>query len=416
MKFLHTSDWHVGKTLHGRSRAEEQERVLREIVRIARQEQVDAVLVAGDLYESGSPSAEAQNLVVRTLLGLRRDGAEVIVIAGNHDHPRTFDAYRPIYAAAGIQMVGSARTAEDGGVVELTTRSGEKATVAVLPFLSQRYAARAAELVSNTAADSSAQYDEFVRRILAVLAGGFRTDAVNVVLSHLTVEGATFGGGERAAQSIFDYVVNSAAFPADAHYVALGHLHRRQHVPAPCPAVHYCGSPINVDFGEEDNASMVLIVEATSSSPAKVTEIPITQAARLRTVTGTVADLIARGEAGEFGDDLLRVRIAERAFAGLRDRITDALPAAVEVQIEEQFRRPRGKRTVDEAGLNRPPTDLFADFLQKTDRDSDPRVPALFRALLDRVNDPGGAGSGGVDDEIPLPPGPLAGTPATDAR
>ena len=402
MKFLHTSDWHIGKTLHGRSRLDEQERVLREIVGIARAQEVDAVLVAGDLYESGSPSPEAQSLVVRCLLGLRDSGAQVVVIAGNHDHARSFDAYRPVFAAAGIAVVGSARTADDGGVIELKTKSSEEATVAVLPFMSQRYAARTAELVANTAAQSSAQYDEFVQRILHALAKGFRRDAVNIVLSHLTVSGALFGGGERQAQSIFDYVVSPAAFPPEAHYVALGHLHRRQHVPAPCPAVHYCGSPINVDFGEQDNPSVVLIVEVTPTTPAKVTEIRISQAAKLRTVTGTVADLVSRGEAGEFGDDLLRVRVAEQAFAGLRDEVVNALPNAIEIQIDEQFRRQRSGRSAEESGLDRPPASLFDDFLRHKNRDADKRLAALFNALLDRAND----SDGGVDDDIALPPGP----------
>ncbi|MDP1805258.1 MAG: exonuclease subunit SbcD, partial [Acidimicrobiales bacterium] len=78
MRFLHTADWHVGKTLKGHSRLEEQERVLREIVAIARVQEVDAVLVAGDLYDTAAPSAEAQKLVIRTLTGLANTGAEVI--------------------------------------------------------------------------------------------------------------------------------------------------------------------------------------------------------------------------------------------------------------------------------------------------------------------------------------------------
>src|SRR4051794_13977939 len=143
MRILHTADWHVGKTLKGRSRLDEQERVLREIVGIARAHEVDVVLVAGDLYDTAAPPAAAQQLVVRTLLGLARD-AHVVAIAGNHDHGPTLDAYRPLAGAAGITLLGSARAADQGGLVELTAAStGERATVAVLPFLSQRYAVSA---------------------------------------------------------------------------------------------------------------------------------------------------------------------------------------------------------------------------------------------------------------------------------
>ena len=123
VRLLHTADWHVGKSLKGVSRLDEQERVLREIVRVAREQEVDAVLVAGDLYDSAAPSAAAQRLVVRTLTALAESGREVVVIAGNHDHAATFDAYRPFAGAAGITMTGEVRTAAAGGVVGLTART-----------------------------------------------------------------------------------------------------------------------------------------------------------------------------------------------------------------------------------------------------------------------------------------------------
>lgn len=148
MKFLHTSDWHVGKTLKGRNRLDEQRAVLGEIVRIARKEAFDAILIAGDLYETSAPSAAAQELVVQALMALRETGAEVLAIAGNHDHAATFEAYRPLLRAAGIQLSGDPRPVADGGVVSFDARStGERVNVAVLPFLSQRYAVRAAELL-----------------------------------------------------------------------------------------------------------------------------------------------------------------------------------------------------------------------------------------------------------------------------
>ena len=114
MKFLHTADWHVGKTLKGRDRLDEQRAVLAEIAAIAEANEVDAVLVAGDVYDLSAPSAPAQQLVVQTLLRMRRAGAEVIVIAGNHDHGPTFEAYRPLMGVAGITLAGSVRVTGQG--------------------------------------------------------------------------------------------------------------------------------------------------------------------------------------------------------------------------------------------------------------------------------------------------------------
>jgi exonuclease SbcD len=382
MRLLHTSDWHVGKTLKGHSRLDEQEQVLREIVGIAREQEVDAVLVAGDLYDTAAPSAQAQQLVIRTLMGLARD-AEVIAIAGNHDHAPTIDAYRPLAGVAGITLVGSVRTAERGGAVEFTARStGERATVAVLPFLSQRYAVRAAELVTNTPAENTGAYDQQLRDILASLTAGFRDDAVNLVMAHLTILNATFGGGERAAQSIFEYAVPATIFPIEAHYVALGHLHRRQRVDAPCP-VHYCGAPLAIDFGEQDNTPVVCLVEAAPGTPAKVTDIPITAGRRLRTLRGTVAELSVL--AGTVGDDFLRVWVREPARAGLREEVIAMLPGALEVRIDPEFAAPvTASRPA--SGSERAPSELFREYLG-TRNVADPRVEQLFARLHDRVTD-----------------------------
>jgi exonuclease SbcD len=309
-----------------------------------------------------------------------------VVIAGNHDHAATLDAYGPFARAAGITMVGAVRTAASGGVVEFTSRGGERATVAVLPFLSQRYAVRAAELVTQTPAENTGAYDQQVRDIVGALTGGFRTDAVNLVMAHLTVLGGTFGGGERAAQSIFEYSVPAAVFPQDAHYVALGHLHRRQALAAPVP-VHYCGAPLAVDFGEQDNTSVVLLVEATPTTPARVTDIPITAGRRLRTLHGTVAELAALRDT--VADDLLRVWVRERARAGLREEVTDLLPNALEVRIDPEFAAPvTGSRPTGGPGADHSPGELFREYLDTRAVD-DKRVEELFARLHDRVSSAG---------------------------
>ncbi len=151
-------------------------------------------------------------------------------------------------------------------MIRFTARSdGADTQVAVLPFLSQRYAVRAAEIVANTPSENVRAYDEQVRQVIGSLTGGFGGDTVNLVMSHITCVGGTFGGGERSAQSIFEYSVPASVFPVSAHYVALGHLHRRQALPAPAP-VHYSGAPLAVDFGEQDNTSVVCLVEAAPGS------------------------------------------------------------------------------------------------------------------------------------------------------
>lgn len=384
MKFLHTADWHVGKTLKGQSRLPEQADVLAEIVAHARDHAVDAVLIAGDVYDSAAPSAEAQRLVVRTLLDLQATGAHVIVIAGNHDHPGTFDAYRPVMEIAGITVVGLPRRPDAGGVVSFAARSsGETVNVAVLPFLSQRYAVKAAQLLTGSPAEHSATYDQHVRDLLALLTASFEATSVNIVMAHLTVLGGTLGGGERAAQTIFEYYVHAAAFPPTAHYVALGHLHRRQDIPAACRVV-YSGAPLAVDFGEQDNTAVVILGEATPSTPVRTTDIPIVAGRRLRTVLGTLAELTARAE--EFGDDFLRVRLTEPARAGLRDAVYEALPNTLEIRIDAPFAEPVNPGQEPGAPTGRTPAELFAEYCSGVGFD-DPRLLALFTELEDQLHD-----------------------------
>src|SRR4051794_38923808 len=331
MRLLHTADWHLGKVLKGVDRLPEQRAVLAEIVAAADREKVDLAVVAGDVFESGAPPADAQRLAFETLLALRATGADVVVVAGNHDNADAFEAVRPVFAAAGIHVLGRACPPDAGGVLELrAARTGEPVHVALLPFTSQRGIVRAADLFGATAVDTNDRYAERMARLIARLTAGFGPSSVNVLVAHGTVTGARFGGGEREAQSIFDYHVPATVFPISATYVALGHLHRTQEVPARCPA-WYSGSPLAVDFGEEAAAPSVLVVDAVPGAPARVRPVELTAPRRLRTVTGTVAELAAA--APGVGDALLRVVVTEPARAGLGDEVRALLPNAIDIQV-----------------------------------------------------------------------------------
>jgi DNA repair protein SbcD/Mre11 len=247
---------------------------------------------------------------------------------------------------------------------------------------------RAAEMVSQTPAESVRGYDEMVRQIVAALTRDFSASTVNLVMSHLTCIGGTFGGGERAAQSIFEYSVPAHIFPVSAHYVALGHLHRRQMLPAPCP-VHYSGAPLAVDFGEQDNTSVVCLVEASPSTPARVTDIPVASGRRLRTVRGTLAEV--ESQAASFGDDYLRVWLREPTRAGLRDDTVALLPNALEVRIDPEFAAPSHPDRPDAVNVTRTPGERFAEYCASA-QVSDPRVAALFAQLHDEVTAAGSPG------------------------
>ena len=391
MKILHTSDWHVGKVLKGRDRHDEQVAVLRSIVQTARDENVDVVLVAGDLFETAAPAAKAQGLVMRTLLALREDARQVVVIAGNHDNQALLDAvYRPVLGELGLYVLGTPKRPDSGGLMTLRTRTGEMINVAALPFLSHRYAVRAAEVLLHETAEHTLDYARRVAEIVALLVTGFTAEAVNVVMAHATLLGGRRGGGERDVQTTLDYELPAAMFPATAHYVALGHLHRQQEIAGPCP-IFYSGSPLAIDFGEEANESVALVVTAAPGIRADTRPVPVTGGRRLRTLRGTLDEVVAEGE--QAGDAYLRVVLAEAGRAGLGDLVREKLPNALEVMLDEEHRPRPGSRSGDKPSrAGRGPLQLFRDYLGEQNIE-DPRIPRMFAGLLDELT--------GAPDDFP---------------
>ncbi len=379
MKILHTADWHVGKVLKNQPRFDEHRAVLRDLVRIANDEDVDLVVVAGDLFETTAPSPAAQGLVMQTLMALRAEGRHVVVLAGNHDNPRLVqDVYRPVLGELGLHVIGTPQRPDNGGTVTLDTRSGERAVVAALPFLSHRHAVRAAEVLLHDPSKHNQDYANRVRALVDTLCAGFTDDTVNLVTTHATLLGGRWGGGERSVQTLLGYEVPPNTFPASTHYAALGHLHRFQEIGGPCP-IAYSGSPIALDFGEEANQSVAVIVHVTPDSRAKIRPVPLTGGRALATLRGTLDEVFAAG--AEAGDAFLRVILTQKASAGLADMVREKLPNTLDVQIDEKFRASTGSGVV-RSRIGRSPTDLFADFLSEREIE-DPRLGAMFAELLE---------------------------------
>jgi exonuclease SbcD len=378
VRLLHTSDWHVGKVLKGQSRLDDQVKALAAVVDVARAERPDLVLVAGDLYDTASPTADATRIVTRALSALRATGADVVAVGGNHDNGPALDALRSWAEAAGITLRGAVRGAAEH-LITGRTAGGEEWRLVALPFLSQRYAVRAGELFELTEAEATQTYADHVARLIARLAEGFGADTVNLVTSHLTVVGAKAGGGEREAHTIMSYAVPGTIFPSNAHYVALGHLHRAQVVPAPVP-VRYCGSPLAVDFGEEENAPSVAIVDVTADTSARVRDVPIVGPTALATVRGTLDELSTM----DTGDAYLRVYVAEPPRAGLREEVQAMLPRALEVRIDPRLLPDADTARVRPQRSGRTAGELFTDYLAQKGHVDEPTV-ALFHQLHGEV-------------------------------
>lgn len=363
MRFLHTSDWHLGRTLAGRPRTDEFAAVLDEVVRIARDERVDCLLLSGDVYEHRISSPEADHFLFETLVRLHREGIPVVAIPGNHESPERWRALAPLLAEIGVRVVTEVRPPAEGGAVEVPSRDGEEAAiVACLPFVAERRFSSAAALFAG--ADRWARdYAQGMSDLIAAMGRGFRPDRVNVLMAHLFTEGALLGGGEMEITIGDTCAVAPARFPASASYIALGHVHRPQALPrSPVPA-RYAGSLLQLDFGEREQEKSVVIVDAAPGRPAAHTRTVALRAGRpLRDVAGTLDELQAA--AASLGDAWLRVTVrSDGPIPAVADRVREILPRAVRVIPDH----PHRTTTVEPAALltTLQPREQYAAYHQK---------------------------------------------------
>lgn len=385
VRFLHTADWHVGKPLRGRSRLEEFAAALDEIVRIARDARVDAVLLAGDVFDSPAPPAEAEKLVYDFLARLLPERIACVVIAGNHDHPRRLAALAQLLEGLRIHVRADVRPAAEGGVVIVPSRDGrEEAKVAVLPFVAERKVVDACRLLGA----EHEWYEEYARRleqVLQLLTAGFTPQTVNLVLGHVLISGARVGTGERPLHLGEIYGVNAQQLPSNAQYIALGHLHRPQEIVAPS-RTFYAGSIIELDFGEKEQQKRVVIVDAAPGRAPKIESVPLSAGRRLRDLAGTLDELA--GMAALVGDDYLRVAVnVDGPVPGVAEQVRERLPNALDVRLV--YARETQPSAPPSDGASRTPLELFADFYQrKHQAPPAPDLLELFRDSYDEASQP----------------------------
>jgi exonuclease SbcD len=374
MRFLHTGDWHVGKTLFGRSRLNEQEQVLREIVDIARREQIDCVLVAGDVYDSFTPSAEAERLVCDTLAEIAGAGISTVVIGGNHDHPKRLAALRNLGNPLRIYVRPEPCGPANGGVVQVHSRNGaEQAHIAVLPWVPEHRVIDIGQM-RNPEDEWYANYSEQVARMCQLLVASMPVDAISVLLAHLYVHDAEVSGSEKQVHVVKPLAVSPARLPV-VQYAALGHLHKPQQLKG-LPRV-YAGSPLQMDFGESGQDKSVSVIDVKAGKPADVRTLRLRGGRRLRRVACRLDGLAAKVD--ECGDDWLQITVeASTHISGLAQQVCEILPNAL--AVEQRVALPPGAG--EQAPRPAEPLKLFELFLkEQKDTVASPAILDKFEAL-----------------------------------
>jgi len=289
MRFLHTADLHLGRSLENKDRLNEQQAVLDEIVSIAEQESCDLVLLSGDIFDSFIPSAAAECLFFDFLFRLSNGGKRAVVaISGNHDQPERLSAASNFAEQSGVYLIGlpgqefrqqpasdNVYIEQSGKALHLRLPSNESVVIAAMPFLSE---SRMNELyLTNVSSDEETVLDQQEKMRLCLLeqSAEFRADTVNLVMAHLFVFGGAVSDSERPLISVSQvggsFGVNQSIFP-DCDYVALGHLHRPQIVAAKeeHPYIVYAGSPLAYSFSEADQIKRVIVGDISGTEKTVV--------------------------------------------------------------------------------------------------------------------------------------------------
>ncbi|MBD8450828.1 exonuclease subunit SbcD [Serratia rubidaea] len=295
MRLIHTSDWHLGQYFFTKSRAAEHQAFLRWLIAQIEQHQVDALIVAGDLFDTGSPPSYARELYNRFVVELQQTGCQLVVLGGNHDSVATLNESRELLSCLNTTVIANAQPDAGQQIVTLNRRDGQPgALLCAIPFLRPR------DLLTSRAGESGTQKQQALQEAIAghyqalYQAACAQREALGLTLpivatGHLTTVGVT------TSDSVRDIYIGSLdAFPAQAFppadYIALGHIHRAQQV-AKSEHIRYSGSPIPLSFDELGNAKSVFMVDFADGGLQQVTPLPVPLFQPMQLIKGDLAQI-----------------------------------------------------------------------------------------------------------------------------
>ena len=297
MRILHTSDWHLGQHFMGKTRQAEHQAFIDWLLRQVREHAVDAVIVAGDLFDTGAPPSYARELYNRLVVALHGSGTALVLLGGNHDSVATLGESRPLLTCLGTSVIPAVEADLEQQVLVLPQRDGTPgAIVCAIPFIRPRdvmqsQAGQSAEEKQLTLQEAIHQHYQALYRLACARRDALRLPLPIIATGHLTTVGAS------ASESVREiYVGALEAFPSSAFppadYIALGHIHRPQQVGA-LEHIRYSGSPIPLSFDEAGQQKQVLLVDVDAIGLLGVTPLPVPRFQQLVSVKGDLATLAA---------------------------------------------------------------------------------------------------------------------------
>lgn len=331
MRIIHTADWHLGRRFRGIDRTPEIALALEQLLKQAKSLEVDAVLIAGDIFDIPNPPAYAERIAYQFFCGLQDAGIPAIAIAGNHDSASRLDSVSQLLSLAGVRALGKPRLASEGGSITLNTNSG-KLCVGALPFASEQRLLDSNTLWQKDDSERRQNYREIVAYLFEDLARDFRDNSVNLLMGHLSIEGARLAQSEVFYYTRDKYLVSSQILPESAQYIALGHIHIHQRASKKLPA-YYSGSLIQLDFGEAGQEKGFCLITAEPGSPAQVEFIPLVCQKPLKVIQCQIDNLEETLEIHQYYPGFLKVIVElESPVLGLAERVRQICSQAVLIE------------------------------------------------------------------------------------
>ncbi|MFZ2651754.1 MAG: exonuclease SbcCD subunit D [Burkholderiaceae bacterium] len=349
-RLLHSADWHLGRFLHGRSLLDDQAYVLDQFVALARSEGVDAVIIAGDIYDRSVPPADAVALLDDVLARLVLDCAiPVLLIAGNHDSADRIGFGGRILGKQGLTVRG---TLDDLSPVLLTDRHGTLA-FHLLPYVDPVFA-RA--LPGGAALND---HQSAMTHVVSILRAQRVAGQRNVLVGHAFVAGGSESESERPLAVGGSGMVGADTFEG-FDFVALGHLHQPQVLGS--GRIHYPGSLLKYSFNEVDHRKGVSLVEIGAAGTPLIRSVALSARHDVRIVSGTLAELLSRPDPGRSRDDYLCAHLTDPGpVLDPMARLREVYPNMMELQ----FIRNAEGNSAARAGADhrrRQPAELFRAF------------------------------------------------------
>lgn len=403
MKILHTADWHLGKRLDSFSRLEEQKIVLDEICIIAEEQAVDAIVVAGDLFDAFNPPVEAIELLYKTLKRLTNNGKRpVIAIAGNHDSPDRIDSPEPLARECGIVFMGYPNTE----IKTIELENGFEITKTDKGFIEINLPAHnyPLRIIATPYANEVRMKEYFGEEKEVELSNSLQmgwgdlsekycdNKGVNILVTHLYM--LKRGGkvleepdGEKPLKIGNADLIYSDIIPSQIQYTALGHLHRHQNVGTDEKPVVYSGSPLSYSFSEAGQQKYVKIINVEPNSIAQLERIPLKSGKQLARKTFnsidsavewlndnqyTLVELTIESDTYLKSEDLKRLRNAHH-------EIVHIIPIVKNDNVMDESSK--------QVNLNQDITALFSDYFKYSKGQSpNEEIIELFKEIIEHTS------------------------------